>query len=72
MCKNCKEIIEIYAGMEGFVPETAPEAYQERIIKQMYDCAKKTNDELTITLEFETAEEKEQFKKIFRCCSIHA
>jgi len=34
-----KEIIELYAGMEGFVPETAPEGYQKRIIEQMYEAA---------------------------------
>ena len=34
-------IIEIYAGMEGFIPETAPEAYQARIIEQMYNAAVK-------------------------------
>ena len=34
-----KEIIEIYAGMEGFIPVTAPEAYQKRIIEQMYKIA---------------------------------
>ena len=30
---------EIYAGMEGFIPQTAPEAYLLRITKQMYDAA---------------------------------
>jgi hypothetical protein len=34
-----KEIREIYAGMEGFIPETCPEGYQQRIIKQMYIVA---------------------------------
>lgn len=29
------EAIEVYAGMEGFIPETAPEAYCLRIIDQM-------------------------------------
>ena len=33
------EIIEIYAGMEGFKPETVIEAYQARIIEQMYTVA---------------------------------
>jgi len=42
MCEHCKEIIEIYAGMEGFIPETAPEAYQQTIIKRMYDEAVKS------------------------------
>lgn len=37
--KALQEIIEIYAGMDGFVAETAPEAYQERIIEQMYSVA---------------------------------
>ena len=35
----CIEIREIYAGMDGSIPETAAEAYQQRIIKQMYDAA---------------------------------
>jgi len=35
-----KEIIEIYANMEGFIPEAAPEDYQQRIIEQMYECAR--------------------------------
>ena len=30
------EAREIYTGMEGFVPETAPEGYCLRIIEQMY------------------------------------
>jgi hypothetical protein len=29
------EAMEVYAGMEGFIPETAPEAYCLRIINQM-------------------------------------
>ncbi len=33
------DVIEIYAGMEGFVPETAPEGYCLRIIEQMYNAA---------------------------------
>lgn len=33
------EVREIYAGMEGFEPETAPEAYCLRIIDQMYKAA---------------------------------
>lgn len=37
--KALREIIEIYAGMDGFIPETAPEGYQQRIIKQMFDIA---------------------------------
>ena len=35
-----EEIVEIYAGMEGFIAETAPEGYQQRIIEQMYNAAK--------------------------------
>jgi len=35
-----EEIAEIYAGMEGFIAETAPEGYQQRIIEQMYNAAK--------------------------------
>lgn len=34
-----KEIIEIYAGMDGFIPETCGEGYLQRIIKQMYEAA---------------------------------
>ena len=34
-----EEIREIYAGMDGFIPETCPEGYQQRIIKQMYRAA---------------------------------
>ena len=30
--------IEVYAGMEGFIPETAPEAYCLRIIEQMNEA----------------------------------
>jgi len=40
--EKLSEIIEIYAGMEGFIPETAPEAYQARIIEQMYNAAVKS------------------------------
>lgn len=32
------EAREIYTGMEGFVPETAPEGYCLRIIEQMYSA----------------------------------
>ena len=35
-------IQETYAGMDGFVTETAPEAYQGRIIQQMYEIAKQS------------------------------
>lgn len=36
---SLREIYEIYAGMEGFIPETAPGGYQQRIIKQMAEVA---------------------------------
>ncbi len=36
---SLEEIREIYAGMDGFVAETAPEAYQQKIIMDMYRCA---------------------------------
>lgn len=29
---------EVYAGSDGFIPETAGEGYQQQIIKQMVDC----------------------------------
>jgi len=35
-----KELVEVYAGLEGFKTETAPEAYQQRVIEQMYGIAK--------------------------------
>lgn len=34
-----KEIYEVWAGSEGYVPVTAPEAYQKRLIEQMRDIA---------------------------------
>ena len=34
------EIAEVYAGMEGFEPVYASEAYLLRLLKQMYDLAK--------------------------------
>ena len=37
--KTRNEITEIYAGMEGFEPQTAPEAYCLRIIEKMYKTA---------------------------------
>jgi len=41
MTAELREIIEIYAGMEGgFKSETAPEAYLLRIIAQMYEQAR--------------------------------
>lgn len=33
------EIREVYAGMDGFVPETCPEGYQQTLLKRMYDIA---------------------------------
>lgn len=32
------EACEIYTGMDGFIAETCPEGYQQRILKQMYDA----------------------------------
>jgi hypothetical protein len=29
---------EVYAGSDGFIPETAAEGYQQQIIKQMVDA----------------------------------
>lgn len=37
--EKLSEILEIYAGMEGFQPQTAAEAYCLRIIEQMKDVA---------------------------------
>ena len=34
-----REIYEVWAGSEGLVEETASEAYQVRLIKQMRDIA---------------------------------
>lgn len=34
-----KEIYEIWAGSEGFVPQTAPEAYQQHLLLQIKDVA---------------------------------
>lgn len=36
-----REIYEVWAGSDGFIPETAPEGYQQQIIKQMVDIAAK-------------------------------
>lgn len=33
------EIVEIYAGMDGFIPETAGEGYLQRILREMYRAA---------------------------------
>ena len=34
-----REIYEVYAGSEEFIPETCPEAYQQQLIKEMADIA---------------------------------
>jgi hypothetical protein len=34
-----RDIYEVWAGSEGFIPETAPEAYQQQLIEQMRDIA---------------------------------
>lgn len=34
--KAIHEAKEVYVGMDGFVPETAPEGYQQRILREMY------------------------------------
>ena len=33
-----RDAYEVYAGSDGFIPETAAEGYQQQIIKQMVDC----------------------------------
>jgi len=33
------EIREIWAGSEGFIPETCPEGYLQRLLKQCYQVA---------------------------------
>ncbi len=40
-CPHCRAVYEVWAGSDGMVPETAPEAYQERLIHQMRDAAKR-------------------------------
>ena len=40
-CPHCREVYEIWAGIEGFEPQTAPEAYQQKIIDQMREAAEK-------------------------------
>lgn len=39
-----EEIREIYTGMDGFLPKTTKEIYQDRIIRKMYDSVKKISD----------------------------
>jgi len=34
-----REIYEVYAGSEGFIPETCAEGYQQQLIKEMADIA---------------------------------
>jgi len=36
-----REIYEVYAGSEGFIPETCAEAHQQQLIKEMSDIAAK-------------------------------
>ena len=50
-CPRCREVIEIYAGMEGFIPQTAADGYQQRIIREMYEAA--AGDEKAMRAEFE-------------------
>lgn len=40
-----REIYEVWAGSEGFVAETAPEAYQQRVIEKMKNIAKEALEE---------------------------
>lgn len=37
-----RDIYEVYAGSDGFVPQYASEAYQQRLLKQMADIAAAT------------------------------
>jgi len=34
-----REIYEVYAGSEGFIPETCAEAHQQQLINEMSDIA---------------------------------
>lgn len=38
---------EVYAGSDGFVPETCAEGYQRQIITQMVDCISAALEERT-------------------------
>jgi hypothetical protein len=38
------DIAEVYIGMEGCHPVTAPEAYQQQILKEMYAAAKESEN----------------------------
>jgi hypothetical protein len=40
-CPHCREVYEVWAGSEHVAPETAPEAYQQRLIHQMRDASAK-------------------------------
>ena len=50
-----REAYEVYAGSDGFIPETAAEGYQQQIIKQMVDiigaALAKANTDLRAALE---------------------
>lgn len=35
------EIYEVYAGGEGFIPQTCPEAYLQELVKEMAEIAAK-------------------------------
>lgn len=34
-----QDVYEVWAGSDGFIPQTAPEGYQKRLIEQMRDIA---------------------------------
>ncbi len=34
-----REIYEVYAGSDGFIPETCAEGYQQQLIKEMVEIA---------------------------------
>lgn len=36
-----REIYEVYAGSDGFIPETCAEGYQQQLIKEMVEIAAK-------------------------------
>ena len=36
-----REIYEVYAGSDGFIPETCAEGYQQQLIKEMAEIAAK-------------------------------
>lgn len=45
MAAALHEVQEIYAGLDGFKPETAPEGYALRVIEQMYQAAVMKGDQ---------------------------